>query len=132
MASAPSPNVAPSHSNPPHPIDALPPDQALFTLLTPITAIVEGAEIEISGFGMRAIGAPDLPLLDQHRGQVVALAQNVIAALCDLTLDQVRQLHIEDFAMLASEALFQVEQISAAMGLPAGFFLEQGVEEAAA
>ena len=36
----------------------------------------------------------------------------------------VRQLDLEDFAMLASDALWQIDQVAIALGLPAGFFLQ--------
>ena len=72
---------------------------------------------------MRAIDTPDLPLLDQFQGSPIALAHNVVAALCDIEIDQVRQLALEDFTRLAGEALWQIEQASIAMGLAADFFL---------
>lgn len=103
---------------------AAPFERALFTFLIPIKVAIDGAEIEIHGVEMRALGAPDLPLLDSFRGEPIALAQNVVAALCDITVDQVRQLHLEDFTMLASDALWQVDQVTVALGFPAGFFFQ--------
>ena len=121
MATSPA-FVTPAPQFPPLPITA-PAEPALFTLEHPIKATVDGIEVELAGFDMRALAAADLPLLDRHHGQPIALAQNLIAALCDLALDQVRQLHLEDFAMLAGEVMFQVEQLSTAMGLAPDFFV---------
>jgi hypothetical protein len=98
-------------------------DRAIFTLLKPVSIVQDGATIEVQGVEMRALDTADLPLLDKFRDQPIALAENVIAALCDLAVDQVRQLDLEDFTMLASDALFQVEEAGVAMGLPPGFFL---------
>ncbi|WP_288804175.1 hypothetical protein [uncultured Novosphingobium sp.] len=64
-----------------------------------------------------------MPLLDAHQGQPVALAQNVVAALCGITVHQVQQLDIDDLSMLASDAMWQVEQVCIQMGLPPHFFL---------
>jgi len=87
------------------------------------TEAIDGVEREIHGVEMRAIDTPDLPLLDQFQGSPIALAHNVVAALCDIEIDQVRQLALEDFTRLAGEALWQIEQASIAMGLAADFFL---------
>jgi len=113
---------SPSHA------DASLSERAIFTLLKPFTATIEGAEHDISNVEMRGLAMPDLPLLDQFRGQPIALAQNLIAALCDLTLNQVQQLDVEDFTLLASDALWQVQQFSLAMGLPAGIFFDREPE----
>ncbi|MCX7283658.1 MAG: hypothetical protein NTX28_06370 [Novosphingobium sp.] len=80
--------------------------------------------VEIHGLDMRAFAAPDLPLLDRFHGQPIALAQNLIATLCDVPIECVHDLELEDFTMLAADALFQVEQVSLAMGLPAHFFAQ--------
>ncbi|WP_454887850.1 hypothetical protein [Sphingomonas oryzagri] len=77
---------------------------------------------------MRAIDTPDLPLLDQHHGKPIALAHGIIAALCDLTLEQVEQLAIDDFIMLASDALWQVSRLSIDMGLSHDFFFRAQAE----
>lgn len=99
-------------------------ERAIFTLLKPIKEPFNGSEIDIHGIEMRALDTPDLPLLDRYQGQPIALAQNVLAALCNVTVEQVRQLDLEDFAMLASDALFQVEHLSRGMGLRADFFIQ--------
>lgn len=80
---------------------------------------------------MRALDSSDLPLLDQFRGQPIALLQGVVAALCDLEFDQVRQMDFADFTMLASDAVFQIEQFSMAVGLAADFFIQSPGEEPA-
>lgn len=98
-------------------------ERASFFLLKPIKYVVDGVEIDLSGIEMRALETADLPLLDQFHGQPIALAQNIVAALCDLTVEHVRQLDLEDFTMLASDALFQVEQVSIELGLRADFFV---------
>lgn len=103
--------------------------KAVFTLLQPITILVDGQEVEIAGLDMRGLAPGDLPLLDRYCGQPIALAHNVIAALCELTIDQAEQLCLEDFSMLAAEALFQVERISIGMGLPADFFVQPRPEK---
>lgn len=100
-----------------------PAQRAIFTLLKPVKAVVDGDEVELSGIEMRALDTADLPLLDQFHGQPIALAQNIVATLCDLTIDQVQQLDLEDFTMLASDALFEVEQVSIELGLRPDFFL---------
>lgn len=116
----------PSRANPP---SASSPSSAIFELATPLKLIVDGTETDIHGIEMRELVAADLPLLDQFRGQPIALARNVVAALCDLTLDQVRQLDLDDFTMLANDALWQIEQVSESMGLAANFFLQPTSEE---
>lgn len=100
------------------------PDRALFELEQPLIVSTGGQQIEVNGIGMREFGRDDLPLLDRFIGQPVELARNVIAALCDLTVDQVCQLSLDDFTMLASDALYQVERVSLAMGLPRCHFLQ--------
>lgn len=122
MASDPSQPAAAVAGQPP--ASSAAPDQAIFVLSRPLKDTLDGAEIDLHGIGMRALDTPDLPLLDQFRGRPIALAQNVIAALCDITVEQVRQLALEDFTMLASDALFQVEQLSAAIGLPDHHFID--------
>lgn len=107
-------------------------EQAIFVLTTPLKCIVEGVETDIHGLGMRELAPSDRPLLDRFRGQPVALAQNVIAALCELPFEEVVKLDFEDFAMLAEDALFQVEQLSIAVGLPPRFFFQPQVREEAA
>lgn len=104
-------------------------EQAIFALSTPLKFVVDGVETDIHGLGMRGLDTPDLPLLDQFHGQPVALAQNMVAALCDITLEQVRQLDIDDFTMLASDAIWQIEQASSALGLPPRFFLQPPGED---
>lgn len=81
---------------------------------------------------MRDIEPPDLALLDTHQGQPIALAQAVVAALCGITVLQVQQLALDDLAMLASDAMWQVEQACLAMGLPPHFFLQPRAEREAA
>ena len=120
MATSPA-SLAPGSQFPPLPLPSLA-EPAVFTLASPIKASFEGMEIELYGFDMRALAQEDCELLDRFRGQPIALAQNLIAALCDLTIDQVRQLGLEDFAMLAGEVIFQVEQLSTAMGLAPDLF----------
>ncbi len=106
------------------------PDCAVFELERPLIVTIDGQDHEITGLGMRAFGTDDLPLLDRFLGQPIALTRHLIAALCDITVDQVNQLAIDDFAMLASDALYQVERVSRDMGLPSCFFL-QPIGEAA-
>ena len=110
-------------------ISAPPSGPAIFELLEPLKLIVDGAEVSLDGIEMREMRAADLELLDRFRGQPIALARNVVAALCDLTVEQVCQLHLDDFAMLASDALWQVEQLSEGMGLAGDFFLQQPREQ---
>lgn len=86
--------------------------------------MVDGVPHEIAGLGMRQLGQLDLPLLDQHLGQPIALTRALIGSLCDLQPESVEQLSLDDFAMLAADALFQVEQFSQEMGLPERFFLQ--------
>lgn len=124
-----------------HPLPAAPPvaladigpanpeTRSVFTLVAPIRVTRDGVEVELHGFDMRPLGMPDLPLLDQFQGQPIALAQNVVAALCDLTVDQVRQLCLEDFTMLASDALWQVTQLCADLGLPDNVFFYRPIED---
>lgn len=125
MACAPAPscstNAAPTQSA----------ERALFTLLKPIKGSLSGVEIDIQRVEMRALDSSDLPLLDQFRGQPIALLQGVVAALCDLEFDQVRQMDFADFTMLASDAVFQIEQFSMAVGLAADFFIQSPGEEPA-
>lgn len=128
MAIDPSPRAA---AGQPHAPQAAPVERALFDLAKPLMRSVNGAQVAIHGIGMRALDTPDLPLLDRFHGQPIALVQNIVAALCDITMEQVRQLDIADFTMLASDAVFQVEQLSTAMGLPPRFFLAPRDEEEA-
>ena len=97
---------------------------AVFTLSAPIKIVSEGQAVEIHGFDMRAFNTSDLPMLDRFHGQPIALAQNLIAALCTVSIECVHELELEDFTMLAADALFQVDQVSQAMGLPAHFFAQ--------
>lgn len=103
--------------------------RAIFTLSAPIRVVQDGVEVDLDGFDMRQLDVPDLPLLDQFQGQPIALAQHVVAALCDLTVDQVRQLCLADFTMLASDALWQVTQLCADMGLPDNVFFFRPIAE---
>lgn len=103
-------------------------ERAIFTLLKPLKAPLNGSDTDIRDIGMRAIAATDLPLLDQFFGRPIALAQNVVAVLCDLTIEQVHQLDIDDFLMLASDALWQVTKLSIDLGLPPHFFLQTVIE----
>lgn len=98
-------------------------EPAIFTLLKPIKLALKGEDVDVHGVEMRTLVTADLALLDQFQGQPVALAQNVIAALCGITVEQVCQLETEDFTMLASDALWQIEQVGISMGLPERFFL---------
>ena len=93
---------------------------------------LNGVETDIQRVEMRALDSSDLPLLDQFRGHPIALLQGVLAALCELELDQVRQMDFADFTMLASDALFQIEQFSMDVGLPTDFFIQPPGEETAA
>lgn len=102
---------------------AHPSDPAIFELSKPVKVICEGAEVEVDGLDMRPLQTFDLPLLDLHRGNAIALAQSLISALCGITAEQVLQLDLEDFAMLSTDGLWQVEQLSVAMGLAPDFFL---------
>lgn len=97
--------------------------RAVFTLSRPIAKLPGCDAAETRTIGMRAFGTDDLPLLDRFIGQPVALVQNVIALLCDIPVECVQALELDDFTMLAADALFQVEQVSLAMGLPADFFI---------
>lgn len=103
--------------------DASEPGRALFELGTPICVTDDGEMALVHGLDMRTIGSADLPLLDRFHGQPIALAHNLIAALCDITPIEAQQLALDDFTMLASEVFFEVEEVSQAMGLPARFFL---------
>ncbi|MFM2278869.1 MAG: hypothetical protein RLZZ444_1100 [Pseudomonadota bacterium] len=125
MAStAPQSAVAAAPASLPRSPFSAPGEQAIFSLSEPLVIEHEGHLVEVGGFGMRTFGRAELSLLDHFNGQPVALAENVIAALCDITVEQVRQLALDDFTMLAADALFQVEQVSLAMGLPRRFFLQ--------
>lgn len=99
-----------------------PVERALFTLLAPFKHVQDGAEIEIHGVEMRALDVPDLALLDEFQGKPIALIQNVTARLCDISVEQVQQLDLEDFAMLADEVIWQLNEVCDAMGLPLHLF----------
>lgn len=105
-------------------------EPAVFTLARPISTTIDGTKVELGGFDMRALAMGDCRLLDQFAGQPIALVQNLIAVLCDLTIEQVHLLDLEDFAMLAGEVMFQVEQLSTGMGLPSDFFVQFGSHDA--
>jgi len=95
--------------------------KALFKLLKPITT---GSESEDQLIWMRAIHAADLAILDAFKGQPIALAQHMVAALCDLTIEQVQLLSIEDFTVLAGEVIFLVKQVIKDLGMSPPAFLE--------
>lgn len=78
---------------------------------------------------MRALDTPDLDLLDRFRGQPIALLQNAVAILCGVAVEQVQGMPLADFTMLASDALWQIEQASTAIGLPPRYFLLPPVGE---
>lgn len=120
--------TTPASGNPPQSATAAPgagpPDQAAFTLSRPLECKIDEQAVVIHGLGMRAIGPDDLPLLDQFHGQPIALAQNLVATLCGITVEQARSLSLDDFTMLAADAIWQVEQVCKAMDLPPHFFLQ--------
>lgn len=98
--------------------------RAIFTLSKPLKMPVNGTEMTVNGIDMRQVASADLPLLDRFHGQPIALAQNMVSALCDLTLEQVRSLDLADFTMLADEALWQVSLVAEQMGLAADHFVK--------
>ena len=89
-------------------------EKAIFTLSEPIKDVLDGAEVDIHGLEMRALDEREQPLLDRHPARSFVLAQHLIAALCDITLDQVYQLQLEDFVMLAEDVIWQANQLSPA------------------
>lgn len=99
--------------------------RAFFSFVKPIWVIQDGAEIELHGLDMRSFETADLPLLDQFQGQPIALMQHVVAAMCDITVDQVQQLCMEDFTMLAGEAAWHVSQFASELGLQSDFFFRR-------
>lgn len=107
-------------------------ERALFTLLKPLKAPLNGSDGDIRDIGMRAFGADDLPLLDEYLGKPIALARQLVSILCGLTIEQVHRLDIDDFIMLASDALWQVTRLSIDLGLPPHFFLQPRAEGEAA
>ena len=102
--------------------NSAPVERALFVLLKPFRHVHEGAEIDIHGVDMRALDVPDLDLLDQFQGKPIALIQHAIARLCDITVEQVQQLDLEDFGMLADEVIWQLREACEGMGLPLHLF----------
>lgn len=98
-------------------------ERAIFTLSAPVRVAVNGVEADISEVGMRAFDTPDLPLLDQFRGQPMALALNLVARLCGLPVDQVSAMALNDFTMLASDAIWSLSQLCGELGLPHDFFV---------
>lgn len=129
MASEPSHHTEPTSPPSIDPRMAEADEKAIFTFLEPIKMVLNGVETDLHGIDMRALRTLDLALLDRFQGQPIALAENVVAVLCEIPVEQVRRLDLEDFAMLASDALFQVQQVSIALGLPADFFLHARPEE---
>jgi len=112
-----------------------PVERALFTLLKPFKQVRDGAEIDVHGVEMRALDVPDLALLDQFQGKPIALIQNAVAKLCDISVEQVQQLDLEDFAILADDVIWQLNETCEAMGLPLHLFAhpfpdEQGEDTA--
>ncbi len=99
--------------------------RAFFSFVKPIRIIQAGAEIELHGLDMRPLDTTDLPLLDQFQGQPIALMQHVVAVMCDITLDEVQQLCMEDFTMLAGEAAWHVSQFASELGLQSDFFFRR-------
>lgn len=104
-------------------------ERAIFTLTTPLKRPFDGTDSDGCQIGMRALDTLDLDLLDRFRGQPIALLQNAVAILCGVAVEQVQGMPLADFTMLASDALWQIEQASAAMGLPPHFFLLPPVEK---
>lgn len=123
MASSPLP-IAAAPSGQPAPDQDQGAERAIYRLSGPIKALRYGFEVDLHTLEMREIGALDVPLLDRFQGQPVALAKNMVAALCGVTVDELDQLAPADYAMLAEDALWQVEQFTASMGLPPYFFLQ--------
>lgn len=93
---APSPASTVPVSQFPPLASAMTTEAAVFALAHPIKVTIDDKEVELAGFDMRALAMSDCPLLDQFNGQPIALAQNLIAALCYLSLDEVRQLNLDD------------------------------------
>jgi hypothetical protein len=125
MASEPNPIAAEATAiGNPHSRRADQARSALFCLETPIRMIVDGEESDVHGLEVRELCQDDLGLLDRFHGQPIALIQNLLAALCGITVDHVRQLDLEDFTILSEEVAFQVEKVASAMGFPPRFFFE--------
>ncbi|MEP7221546.1 MAG: hypothetical protein ABI673_02635 [Novosphingobium sp.] len=99
-------------------------ERAVFIMQKPVCVIANGRERETCAVDMRALNVTDLPALDRLRGKPIALAQHLVSILCDIPEVHVPGMCLADFTMLACDALFDVERISLAMGLPGRFFLE--------
>lgn len=85
----------------------------------------DGAQVEIHGLDMRPLDTTDLPLLDQFQGQPIALMTHVVAAMCDIAVDEVQQLCMEDFTMLAGEAAWHVSHFAHQLALHSDFFFRR-------
>lgn len=106
-----------------HPADQGEDGMSIFTFSKPLKMLINGVSAELHGVGMRAFESRDLPLLDRFHGKPIALAQNVVAALCSMSIEEVQSLDLEDFTPLAEDALWQVSRVAVGIGLTAEFFL---------
>lgn len=97
-------------------------EKSIFTLSKPFRRLFNGVKIDVSQAEMRALDQTDFPLLDRYRGQPTALAQNVVAALSGMSVEEVQSLILADFAPLAEEALWEVGEVSVRMGFDRDFF----------
>ena len=99
-------------------------EKSFYALSKPLETILNGSPITLDGFDMRPLGKADVHLLDQFRGQPIALAQNIVAALCELPLVDVKRLELDDFIPMAEDALWQIGELCRSMGLPSDIFLQ--------
>lgn len=98
-------------------------DLAMFKLSRPVRWWIDGEERETDLIGMRAFETPDLALLDRHRGRPIAMMQHVVAALCGVLPQDIRDLPLCDFLLLAGDIEWQVKDALAKMGLsPKNYF----------
>lgn len=101
---------------------------ALFTLSKPIKFVLSGVhgprrEEVITEINFRSITANDLRLMEQFKGQPATLMLHATAAFSGLTVAQVKKIDIDDYAIIARDAMEALAQACRRAGMRPEFFV---------
>lgn len=83
----------------------------------PARWFVDGREVETQIVTMRPPESDDLAKLDEHQGKPVQVVQHLVAELCDVPVEYVKELPLRDFLLLAEEAQYLAKDALRAMGI---------------
>lgn len=107
---------------------AAPTDRAVYRLAKPL--MEPRTKVATAVIEMRGIADRDRELLEHYRGNTVALTRELIGALCSLSPDQVARIARTDYAMLAEDVQWQMEEAAQRFGLPRSYFIQAKGSEA--